>query len=758
MRNSFIYKAAFAVMFVPSVTLSAQTIRLNAEGGSVPQNDDVSVNKTVKNNFDGSYTLELSTYAKGKIEVVTGDPMPVPVDATLVLDLSGSMSDAIGSSPTYQDTGVKWDGAIETLSAGVYYVYNADRSARIKFVISPVSGQMGTQNVVRGTVTGANGVKYVIERTQSNGTYTTTKNEIANSGLVTTSNTNTRKNLQRLVSGSVGTRLDALKESVAAFAQNMLDQTNEWAQKGYSVEHRIAVVTFRGNSRNTEKLFDLTRVTASQLSQTNTDGIYRKVYGLSAGGATWANDGLDLVSGIYSGQREYVTYTNKQDPTKKDTVDVKRVVLFFTDGQPGTSSNSASNPDNDTIWTNETNRSGNEVAYKSINIAKDIKDSTKVNADIYTISVISNMSKTSKAYKYLAMISSAYPEISCSGNYANWTSSYPSSPNTTEENKFNFQADNSEDLVAIFKSISKNTTSDSIPATMGSTTKLVDVVSEHFVIPSGVSENNISVFTQDFDGKDSAGEYKFINEQPAPEATISLTTDSEGHNVVTVSNYDFTEHWVGYEADQTTMHPCGQSLIIRIKIEPNPESDGGIVETNVQDGSGVYVVGEDGSETKLATYVTPQSVYADQLITLTKKMQPFETAIIIVKSEQDPTKVWRIMLSADENGDAIAYLKVPVQYNSGTPENPTPSFCTYTMYEEKDWSWSYDVNDSQKLTNKALYDSSANPLDTVFDFTNDPNQKATILHGADSNINVFEYNGPSISSGSNTSTSSVRNR
>ncbi len=73
------------------------------EGNSQPvteSKNNLTMNKTVKPNGDGTYTVCLESYATG---LVTNTPKLVPMDIVLVLDVSGSMTDKIASY-TYQAT------------------------------------------------------------------------------------------------------------------------------------------------------------------------------------------------------------------------------------------------------------------------------------------------------------------------------------------------------------------------------------------------------------------------------------------------------------------------------------------------------------------------------------------------------------------------------------------------------------------------------------------------------------------------------
>ena len=60
--------------------------------------NDIVINKSVKQNNDGSYALTIEAYATGTSSTTT---QSVPLDIVLVLDVSGSMEDTFSNDEQY---------------------------------------------------------------------------------------------------------------------------------------------------------------------------------------------------------------------------------------------------------------------------------------------------------------------------------------------------------------------------------------------------------------------------------------------------------------------------------------------------------------------------------------------------------------------------------------------------------------------------------------------------------------------------------
>ena len=242
---------------------------------------------------------------------------------------------------------------------------------------------------------------------------------------------------------------------------NMYNNANNWnvEHPDEQVVHHLSIVTYSSSADVVLSLSD-GAVDANYVST-----FYPKINSLIANGGTHADYGL----------RD----ANTQLATVTST-DEAKVVLFFTDGNPGTSGN----------WASGT-RTGNEVANLAIGYAKSIKDA---GGKIYSVTV-QDIGVGDTAYKYLTLVSSAYPNATQRATNSNWVNNYPATRDADAEARYYSQATNASALDAVFSSISRDISTETVPD-LDQTTQLRDVISEDFVLPVGAEKDNIKVYTQ----------------------------------------------------------------------------------------------------------------------------------------------------------------------------------------------------------------------------------------------------------------------
>lgn len=99
--------AMFMAVAMAFSLLPVTVFAVNTENGQAPvtktaSGDNLTMTKTVTPNEDGTYTVQLESYATGE---VTTTISALPTDIVLVLDVSGSMDENISSysfNPTSQ--------------------------------------------------------------------------------------------------------------------------------------------------------------------------------------------------------------------------------------------------------------------------------------------------------------------------------------------------------------------------------------------------------------------------------------------------------------------------------------------------------------------------------------------------------------------------------------------------------------------------------------------------------------------------------
>lgn len=411
------------------------------EGNSQPvtnSENNLTMNKTVTPKGDGTYTVQLESYATGS---VIPTQAPVPMDFVLVLDVSGSMTDEIASYGYQPTEKTSWS------ARDIYYAHTT-YYAKIGDEYYPVSYGESGKWYSKSYWLEANG--------QPLGDKGSWNAKVYNGPLYTYSE----------VPDTKTTKLAAMKTAVNNFIESVAAQKNG----DDPVAHRISIVKFAGKSNDgvgndtypedgftynyTQKVTELTDVTAAG----SVASLKRDVNALTAGGATRADLGMEKADGVLNG---------RQDAEK----DRPSVVIMFTDGEP----------------TKNTNFSWN-VAGAAVDTAKTLKaGGTKV----YTIGMFTDAdpSDTNGAFnKYMNGVSSKYPDAvgTKKNNKKDYNGIYLG---TCVDGNYYFKADNAGDLEQVFQKISQSTT---VTSPLDDKAVVVDNVPSNFAL----NEGSVKVYTE----------------------------------------------------------------------------------------------------------------------------------------------------------------------------------------------------------------------------------------------------------------------
>lgn len=272
------------------------------------------------------------------------------------------------------------------------------------------------------------------------------------------------------------------------------------------------------------------------------DELKSAIDALSADGGTCSDQGMANAKSVLA------------DKTRK------RVAIMFTDGNPG------------------------------LHGDFDCSDCLKVANN--TISTSREMKKDGVIVYTVGCFASKPASGSNSDNYMNFTSSnYPNATSLTvggekaKDAKYYSVAATSTELTDIFESISQETGGATYQLT--SSAVVQDVISEYFDLPVGTTKDDIHVYTQAFTGTNADGSRTW-GSRTAYNATVELDVAAKK---LRVSNFDFSENWVGYhtnEMSERIAHGC--KLVIVIPIEPIMDNCWGTdLPTNKEDESGIYV-------------------------------------------------------------------------------------------------------------------------------------------------------------------------
>lgn len=216
-------------------------------------------------------------------------------------------------------------------------------------------------------------------------------------------------------------RLDALKEAVKAFLD---EAANTNTEAGSELVH-VGLVKFAGNEkdkigddtyRSGGYTYNYSQIVSDLTADMN--GLKNKVSKLKAAGATRADNGFNLAAKMMGSAR----------------TDAKKVVIFFTDGSPTSSSGFEG-----------------KVANKAVEAAKELKDG---GATVYSIGVFSGADPSSiqgNENQFMHAVSSNFPKAT----------SYEDCGDGDKDAGYYKAATNASELNAIFDEIEKSETTTS---------------------------------------------------------------------------------------------------------------------------------------------------------------------------------------------------------------------------------------------------------------------------------------------------------
>lgn len=392
---------------------------------------------------------------------------------------------------------------------------------------------------------------------------------------------------QKIPSGTKITRLEALKNAAATFA-NAVEEKAKGADGVLGTEddisHRIAVVGFASKSGygdNTELLsiagsnsgsvgvayHNITDQNLKDVLQ-NVDTpagqtmVSNAIGALAASGATQTDLGLDMAQRILS--------ANPVQPNEKRS----RVVIVFTDGAP-TSFNGFEK----------------DVADNAITYAGTIKTT---GATVYTIGIFAGANAVSAGTEP----SGDLDQNSKSMNSAcNWFMQQVSSNNGTPRTpSYYLSAADAGSLSSIFQQISDNIETGGSSSTLTEGSVVRDIISPQFTLPAGSTASDITLETYACTGKDG-DTYTWRQNDTAMGATAAI----DG-NTVSVTGFDFSENYVGTVTNHGSVSYRGHKLVIRFSVKPQPGFLGG---NNVPTNAGAGVYENKDSETPVREFPQP---------------------------------------------------------------------------------------------------------------------------------------------------------
>ena len=227
-------------------------------------------------------------------------------------------------------------------------------------------------------------------------------------------------------------RIDALKRAANDFVTTIAEQNQGISDS--SKQHQASIVKFSGDKSAVVGndtyykggyKYNYSQVMKAMSPCTDAAAFTNTINSISPAGATRADYGLQLAQ--------------SQTSSRKDA---KKIVIFFTDGSPTSSSGFESG-----------------VASSAVSAAKAMKDKD-VNATVYTVGIFSDAdpsadpSGASNENKFMHAVSSNYPEASYTQNSGFWGGWNWNLGTRAEGSDFYKSASNADDLDKVFEGIS----------------------------------------------------------------------------------------------------------------------------------------------------------------------------------------------------------------------------------------------------------------------------------------------------------------
>lgn len=374
------------------------------------------------------------------------------------------------------------------------------------------------------------------------------------------------------------TRINLLRSSVKDFV-DIVKTSDESVTDDKLGGHRIAFVLYAGNvftGTGLNQFIDVSNLTtgSSAVNYNNTNLI-----GHSTGTGTQSGDAMEEARDILAG----VDYSG---------TDRSRIVVFFTDGIPGTGQGET--------WTD----ARRTVANQCISAAHEIKNATN-SAVIYSVGMFAAQSSASETTTYLSYTSSD------PGDHTALPSSSSDWVNVSGDKSIIVSS--SQQLRNVFSSIATSAGGNYDAASSSSV--LVDIVTQSFTIPTNTDLGTVKVFavpcTQQsatsiisFDTVKNSYQLETVTDPDnIPEGKVCLQVDSNTGEV-SVTGFDYGAEWCGWDGSANAVH--GRKLVLQIPITVNEDAIGGpAVQTNTKD-SKLVLKNSEGEE--IASYEFPKPV------------------------------------------------------------------------------------------------------------------------------------------------------
>lgn len=409
-------------------------------------------------------------------------------------------------------------------------------------------------------------------------------------------------------------KIDSLKAAVTNFVTSISNNA-----KGFKeAKHRIAIVGYASNDvnynyqngkfENTGLFINGTLKKYNQLDTSDyeralvnvntgndiTSSITKAINNIDANGATYTNYGLEMANKVFS-----------NNPIESGS-NRKRIVVVFTDGQPGKSSYEES------------------VAGSAVNEAYKTKNTYA--ATVYSVGFYKNANND--VTNFMNYISSNYPGAEYKDvEKQYWGGTYIDKdfvPGTEAPNtKYYMKASNQTELSNIFNNIYTDIEKPTTSVKLDANAVTRDIITDKL----NISDNTaVTAYTEDYKGSDSW-------QRSANQVDLTSTINKDTRTV-DVTGFDYAANFV----DKTKAK--GQRLVVEITGLTAAQAGEGMI-TNVTDKSGVYANAQTENPSEIfnecSISIPSKSYVLDYGKTVTTKASDYGVSTVTIANTNAPS-------------------------------------------------------------------------------------------------------------------------
>ena len=441
------------------------------------ETNGVVMDKTVTHVSDDTYKVTLEQYVEGSVTPGT----TTPIDAVLVLDVSGSMDEGFGQG-----------------DAAYVEEYNPEQNSNYTYYIKNANGRYTGVSWCSRCKAFTDGCTWLFGHVAGNKYIPKTSAEDTASDHVQFFSSNTK--------------ITALKSAVNSFI-DVIAKDNPTS--------KIAIVKFAGDKKDTvgndtykkgRYTYNYTQI-VQNLTEANTDGaasLKAAVNALTASGATAADYGLEKAIDVFGAAGQVPKDRN-------------RVVIMFTDGEP-----------------NHDNGFDGRVAKAAIDKAKTLKNES-YGASVYTIGIFDGASVgeslpngSTDSNRYMHLVSSNYPNAS--------SMSEPGTDGAVKNGYYKVASD-AESLGSVFTKLGEAIGKPSID--LGSTAVLTDNIASNFNVPKDAKDVKVYTADYDGKSKTFGDREDFTGDVMISGNAVTVTGFDYSANYVSETKHPGTDNDYG---------------------------------------------------------------------------------------------------------------------------------------------------------------------------------------------------------------------